>query len=325
MLVAAAVLAALVAECAEVTVSLKAKAEVEPDGGFVTVGEIAFVEGDEPDLARRVASVLVGAVPPSGEVRTIARAHVQARIRQEGLAHSEVAVAGERWVAVTAARASDAAGAHGADVFLADGLLRAVRAFVADEMGCPVDAIDAELLGLQWARRPEGPRSGECAVAKRTSGGPLGRSQYIVDVVAGAAGRALVWVEAVQYRTAVAARGDLSPQQVVGADDVVVVKIPVRDAAERPVSERARVVGRATDRRLAAGEPIGEGAIVDVPLVKKGQLVTVLVETPHCTITDQAEAENSGARGQVIRVQNLRSKRTFLARVIDRQMVTAVP
>jgi hypothetical protein len=88
---------------AQVTVSLRTEAVAL--GRLIRIGDVASVEGDEPALVRRVSSVLVGMVPRSGDIKTIALDYIRARIHQEGMSLSRVAVRGRGWVAVSTAPA----------------------------------------------------------------------------------------------------------------------------------------------------------------------------------------------------------------------------
>ena len=54
-----------------------------------------------------------------------------------------------------------------------------------------------------------------------------------------------------------------------------------------------------------------------VPIVKSGQIVTILVENEVVRITASGRAKGSGALGDLITVQNLSSQKDLAARVVD--------
>jgi len=323
---------ALVPEArSQVTVALRARAESR--GKLVAVQDVARVEGDEAPLVERVAGVLLGAAPAPGDVRTIARNHVKARLHEEGLSLSEIFVCGEEHVAVFAPPSTPLAQDGGppksavAEVAPADDVVRAIRARAAEELSCPEDTLEVELLSFQWTRRPAAEGALSFGVARRIAGSTPGRGQYVVDALDGGSvsARALVWAEVVRYCRAVALRRPLRAREVLSADDLVVVTVPVRERGREFVSTPGEAAGREATRDIAPREPLSPDALGARCLVRAGDIVTVVVERPGCKIADQGRARSPGAKGQIIPVENLRSRKTFLARVVDEQLVAAVP
>ena len=272
--VAGCVLAAALAVSparAQMSVTLRRRARV--DGRLVRVGDVARLEGNEGDeagqlasgsagarpnagLVRRVAGVLLGAAPRPGDVRTISRAFVASRLRQEGVSLETVTLSGERRVAVSA-RPS------GATASREQGVARAVRSHVAGELDCPEEAAEVDLLGFRWIERPRAAGRTEFAVSKRAGGAELGRAKYVLDCLDTAAGgrpvgRALVWTDTVHFRAAVASRRPLVRGATLDAEDLVTVAAPVRDAGVTLFSEPEEAWGREAARALEAGEPIDE-------------------------------------------------------------------
>jgi flagella basal body P-ring formation protein FlgA len=317
-----------------VTVALRARAE--PEGRLISIANVAHVEGDEPALVERVGSVLLGASPDPGDVRVIGRDHIKCRLHQEGVSLGSLCFTGEERVAVIAPlgqRAPDIECAQ-PEITSGDGFISAIRDYVAEELGCARDSIEAELLSLRWMGRPpqlassdEGARSLVFVVSSRTRGSGVGRARYVVQVLEGGtpAGRAIVWTEVVQYRRGMAPRRPMRPGEIIGAEDVVLATFPVREPRVSLLDDPEEVVGREAARQIRAGEMMVSESVRARTLVEAGEIVTVLVETESYKIADRARACRAGAKGQVITVENLRSRKTYLARVIDEQMVAAVP
>jgi hypothetical protein len=338
----AAALAAVFASFAaggQVTVSLRGK--VEPARKLVSLGDVAEVAGDERELVERVAAVLLCAAPGRGEVNTIGQNHIKARLHQEGIPPSRVSFTGRRRsVAVLpfrgedpsdreperdessrrpgSWRADEAIGAgRGPEIAPGEGLARAIRLHAAEELGLDECSVEVEILNLQWvgpSPAPQGGRGLEFGVARRDRGGRLGRARYVVVARRGreVAGRALVQAEIVRRCGPASPGGAREPESTLE-----------REAAG---SSHAAALGRDTDVVGAArGPAAAEEAIPEPALVEAGEIVTVVSGDAHCRTADRARARRAGARGQVIPVENLRSRKEFLARVIDEQLVAAVP
>jgi flagella basal body P-ring formation protein FlgA len=74
--------------------------------------------------------------------------------------------------------------------------------------------------------------------------------------------------------------------------------------------------GRRAARWLPAGAPLTDASTEPIPLVKKGQQVTVTVIAAGLTLSASALALEDGADGQTIRLRNPVSNQQFTARVV---------
>jgi flagella basal body P-ring formation protein FlgA len=82
-----------------------------------------------------------------------------------------------------------------------------------------------------------------------------------------------------------------------------------------------QAVGARTVRSIAANTILRSNQIESPPVVERGDVVQVVAESKHMKISIQALAREDGARGDVIRVKNLRSKKTIYAKVVDGRTV----
>jgi flagella basal body P-ring formation protein FlgA len=60
------------------------------------------------------------------------------------------------------------------------------------------------------------------------------------------------------------------------------------------------------------------------PLVRRGDLVTILALAGRISVSVPGEMRDSGVKGEVVRVKNLMSRREILARVVDKNTVRVV-
>ena len=77
------------------------------------------------------------------------------------------------------------------------------------------------------------------------------------------------------------------------------------------------VAGKKARTTIRANQPVRSDQIEKVPLIKSGQLVTIVVENSVMKVTVAGKANSSGAEGDIIRVQNLTSLKEIPARVLD--------
>lgn len=107
-------------------------------------------------------------------------------------------------------------------------------------------------------------------------------------------------------------RGD-----VIGPDDIAVQRRDISSLTGRVYRSADEVVGKRTRVPVRANMPLKGDQLEKVPLVKSGQLVTILVENQAMRLTATGKARGNGAEGDIVMVQNLGSLKEVPARVLD--------
>lgn len=87
------------------------------------------------------------------------------------------------------------------------------------------------------------------------------------------------------------------------------------------VNEPSEIVGMQATRRLHAGTVVTKDQWKDLPLIKKGQGVRIVLETPHLRIVAPGESLQEGRAGERIRILNLSSRQSVSGRVQDAKTV----
>lgn len=87
------------------------------------------------------------------------------------------------------------------------------------------------------------------------------------------------------------------------------------------VNGPSEVVGMQAARRLHAGTVVTKDQWKDLPLIKKGQSVRIVLETPHLRIVAPGESLQDGRPGERIRILNLSSRQSVSGRVQDAKTV----
>lgn len=108
---------------------------------------------------------------------------------------------------------------------------------------------------------------------------------------------------------------------VLSADDLAVQKQDLALAGGHHIKSIADAVGRKTRVTVRAGHPVRNDQLVAVPVIVSGQLVTIMLERPGLRITVAGRAKSSGGIGDLIRVENLTSRKEIPARVVDASTV----
>jgi len=131
-------------------------------------------------------------------------------------------------------------------------------------------------------------------------------------------------IQVTLYDDVVVTSRRLKRNDVIAAHDITVEHRAVNLKADLPLSDPAEVIGRRTTRALPAGRPLDLSLIEDVPLVERGQKVTLRFQTGNLLLTARGEAIEDGWAGQPVRVKNLASKKLVTGIPADKGLVDVV-
>ncbi|MBW3539801.1 MAG: flagellar basal body P-ring formation chaperone FlgA [Planctomycetes bacterium] len=316
-----------------VQVRLRASAALPP-GKIVRIADIAVVEGGDETLRARIAGCDIDIAPKHGQTRSIAAAQVAFRLRLTGLARGTFEVSGVG-CELAAGAADDASGVEPqATADPASQLIfEATRSFVMQRL--PWDESDIEIELARPVMIPTAllPRvAGATLVPElRSPWPPLGRTQFAVSIVEG--GKSLaevaVFLDVKYMQSVVLAQRPITRGQPITAEDVYLDRRDVRQLASY-YTRLQDVVGQTAGqsirplevvRRNHIGDPTGLG-IGGPVLVHRGDRVQLLATVGGLmTVIVVGEALEDGRLGETIRVRNVESKRTVLAKVLNRHQV----
>jgi flagella basal body P-ring formation protein FlgA len=113
--------------------------------------------------------------------------------------------------------------------------------------------------------------------------------------------------------------------EVLKASDLTMTKRPKADGAF--ITDLRAATGLAARHQLHPGQPLHDADLMKPAVVQRNDNVTIIYEAPGLSLTLRGQAQESGALGDTISVQNVQSKRTVQGVVSGpgRVTVTAAP
>ncbi len=105
------------------------------------------------------------------------------------------------------------------------------------------------------------------------------------------------------------------------AADLALQKREITQSSHLAARSIAEVIGKKARTTIRANQPVRADQVEKVPLIKSGQMVTIIAENGVLKVSVTGKANSSGAEGDIIRVQNLTSLKEIPARVIDASTV----
>ena len=104
---------------------------------------------------------------------------------------------------------------------------------------------------------------------------------------------------------------------VIAGADVAVQKRDVAAVSGRFTGNVKDVIGKQARTTIRANSVVRTDLVEKVPLIKTGQMVTIVAENEVMKVTVAGKAKGTGGEGDTIMVQNLNSLKDIPARVIN--------
>lgn len=166
-------------------------------------------------------------------------------------------------------------------------------------------------------RLPEGKVSFEVVAPERWEGYGTASVALVVRVDDQVKRNQTVLVEVEALAEMVVAARTLERGEVIVPSDVAIARRDLAQVHGRYLKDPQEVVGLRVKNAMRANTPVRKDFLERVPVVKSGQMVTILAENDVVRITATGKAKGSGAVGDTIMVQNVSSQREIPAQVVD--------
>jgi flagella basal body P-ring formation protein FlgA len=119
------------------------------------------------------------------------------------------------------------------------------------------------------------------------------------------------------YQTVAVARRYLKRHEEIQGEDIELVPVNLKFLPPDAVTDPLTIVGKRTLVHVKGQEPLRAGLVDVPPLVKKGDLVQVIVDKNNIRVSCLGEIKETGRRGDRVKLVNLSSKKELLGRVLD--------
>ena len=108
---------------------------------------------------------------------------------------------------------------------------------------------------------------------------------------------------------------------VIGSDDVRVIKRWLTREPLRTIATLEEALGKRVASSIRPNHEITRTMLREVPLVKKGRVVKMVLNNGTINITTLGQIQEDGRMGSSVRVKNISSQRIVYARVVGESLV----
>ncbi|MBA4098258.1 MAG: flagella basal body P-ring formation protein FlgA [Rhodospirillum sp.] len=109
----------------------------------------------------------------------------------------------------------------------------------------------------------------------------------------------------------------ISAGDVIAADDLEWQPVHLTRLSGNSLTDAEQLVGRMAKRPLKAGQILRQSDVAMSPVIRKNDLIRLVVKTGQMTLSVQGKALQDAALGQTVRVVNTNSNRQLTGTVID--------
>ncbi len=117
------------------------------------------------------------------------------------------------------------------------------------------------------------------------------------------------------FEEVVVARNPIRKGEVISDRDMDYRRTNLASVRGATYTDASDVVGLIASRGIRPGQILTDGLVEPIPLVRRRDPVKIVVEGPSFEVTLSGIALEEGALGDLIRVRNTRTRKTFLAEV----------
>ena len=312
LLALALALAVPVAACA--TEAVRLVPETLTHGEDILLAELGTVEADAA-LAARLGALKIAPAPAPGVTVTLAAESIRTRLRQISPEAGRLQVTGAPRVMVTRAFNT----VRGVDLVEAVREQAKPRLDAAVQRGEPVALVP--ITTPEDLKIPVGDLALDVRLNEMAPNAPTIAATVTVRV-AGREHRSIPMTFQIKrlVRVAVVARS-LEPRRGLVPEDVRLEQRPISEVPPDALTDAGDLADLEVLRPVQPGEVLTPRAVRPKLAVKRGELVTLLLEGSGFRITTQGQASEDGRRGDSVRVMNLSSKREVMGRVEEGGLV----
>jgi flagella basal body P-ring formation protein FlgA len=277
----------------------------------VTLGEIAEIEGEGGAVVEKLKAVVIGKSPLPGEVREFSASYIEAKLKQSDIDLSQLTLALPEKVKVVG-EASEVSSQK---------IEEMVRHFLLTRIPWDPQQVSIKVSPMKDVTLPPGKLTYEIIPPKKED--YRGTTNLLVLFMVNGKVEKKVWVN-VQIevsREVVVSTHSLSRHSIISQDDLRLEKMNLADVPPDVVTDPLEIIGMRTKRVVDAHLPLCISFLEMPPVVKRGDLVTIVAETDAIKITTQGVVIENGGKGDMVRVVNTSSKRELFARVKDSKTV----
>jgi len=292
------------------TVQVFERSEVNDDK--IRLGEIAKIKSEDSALLKKLSEIFITNAPLPGKSRRIDESLIRNRLQQNDIDLSKIRLRVPRKVEVS--RSFIEISKKKIEKIILDfvyGIVPWEKEQVSIKKICVSNS----------AFLPRGKITYEVVAPRKTDF--LGNVPLSVCFKVNRQLEKRIWatVNIEVLREMVVTKRPLRRYQMITKNDIHLKKMDLSKMKSNAMTTLEEVLGKRTKRAIKTDEVLRRDHIELPPLVRRGDVVSIVAESNGLRITALGEVRKKGRRGETIKVLNIDSKKCIYANVLDSETV----
>jgi flagella basal body P-ring formation protein FlgA len=282
------------------------------DGERLYLGKIAKIEGSDPAIIDKLASLDLGRAPLPGKTREFEENTFMRHLRQNGFDPDELVLEIPSKVIVK----------RSLIVITQEEIKKLVSDYISENL--IRDRHDASIKDIYVAEDLNLPGGRiTFTVNPPSSGEIMGKIPFTIDFdVNGEFHKTIrATAEIDVFTDVVVTQKPLGRYQPITEDDIELQRLNLADLPSDVITDPDEVLGKRTRRVIGSKTVLRSNLIELPPLVKRGDVVVIIAETAGFKITALGQVKKKGRLGERIPVTNFDSNKLLYGRVLDANTV----
>jgi flagellar basal body P-ring formation protein FlgA len=288
------------------------KSRATVSGDWIRLGDVADLRGIRSSLAEEIKRLPIKEAPEPGEAAVVTRREIDSALEAipEGIRRSWEPAPLE----VTVLREGRLVGA--------EEIGRIIEGHIRKNLpGENVQVAVREVGNFEAITLPPEARSCKVWILEPLRKGGWVKANLAFHANGKEIRRITVSAQVDLYQNVVVADRYLKRHQEIQAEDLRVMPVNIQQLPPDAITNPQEVLGKRVIANLNGREPF-RGSLLDVPpLVKKGDIVSVILERNSLRISCLGEIKETGRKGDRVKLVNLGSKQELFGRVVDASTV----
>ena len=292
------------------SIKILKKAEIEDDK--MLLGEIAMIKGEDPEFIQKLRAIVIGRAPLPGNSRQIDEHYIKIRLKQSGVDLSRIMLEVPQKNKIS--RSFIEISRERIEKIALDFIYRKI----------PYEKNRTRIKQIQVNRIPVLPKGRvtyKVVPPKDMDFLGLIPLSIFFSVNGCFQKKVMVTVDIEVLTEVVVVKKPLGRYKMITEDDVYLQKRDMSNLPSNIITNPEDVLGKRAKRAIDAKTVLRTDLIEFPPLVRRGDVVSIIAETDGLRITALGEVKEKGCKGERIRVVNLDSEKGIYARVFDSNTV----
>ena len=294
---------------AKTTVRVLEQAKVRSK--LIRLGEISEIEGEDRLLVEKLKSIVLGKAPLPGEMKEISGNYIEAKVRQNDIDSLALRLNLPKKIQVVSEAVE----------LSSQKIEEMVKQFILKKMPWDPKQVFIKVSEIKGIALAPGEITYEIVPQKGED--YLGATNLLL--VFRVNGRVVkkLWVNTHidVSREVVVSNHLLNRHHIITKEDIRLEKKNLAELPTDVILDPLEVIGKRARRVIDPHVPLRFNFLELPPLVKRGDLVTIVAESDALKITTQGIVTENGCKGEMVRVINTGSRKEVYARVVDSRTV----